>query len=152
MWMRKKPKRWLMQLSLSFLIKVKVLIMLGLIFRMSEPYLWYIDKFCIRKSNKYLFFCCHSPTQPQLEFELDLLMGRKPPTPPHPGTFKALPDNLGSWFSVCNLILTQLIRRPKKKGRLHKKNKKMEDDLKKKEDKPINQNQPNWLWHLCKFT
>ena len=26
-----------------------------------------------------------------------------------------------------------------------KKNKKMEDDLKKMEDKPINQNQPNWL-------
>ena len=38
---------------------------------------------------------CHSPTQPQLELELDLIMGRKPPPPP-PGTFKALPDNLGS--------------------------------------------------------
>ena len=47
-------------------------------------------------------------------------MGRNPPHPP--GTFKALPDNLGSWFSVCNLILTQLERRPQKK---------MEDDLKK---------------------
>ena len=33
-----------------------------------------------------------------------------------------------------------------------KKMKKMEDDLKKMEDKPINQNQPNWLWHHCKFT
>ena len=31
-------------------------------------------------------------------------------TPPHhpSSTFKALPDNIGSWFSVCNLILTQL--------------------------------------------
>ena len=38
------------------------------------------------------------------------------------GTFKKLPGNLGSWFLVCNLILTQLERRPKKK---------MEDDLKK---------------------
>ena len=27
---------------------------------------------------------CHSPTQPQHELELDLIMGRKPPTPPHP--------------------------------------------------------------------
>ena len=26
---------------------------------------------------------CHSPTQPQLELELDLIMGRNPPTPPH---------------------------------------------------------------------
>ena len=41
---------------------------------------------------------CHSPTQPQLELVLDLIMGRKPPTtpPPPPGTFKALPGNLGS--------------------------------------------------------
>jgi hypothetical protein len=37
--------------------------------------------------------CCHSPTQPQLELELDLIMGR-PPT--HAGTFKALPGNLYS--------------------------------------------------------
>ena len=36
---------------------------------------------------------------------------------------RALPDNLGSWFLVCNLILTQLERRPQKK---------MEDYLKKK--------------------
>ena len=34
----------------------------------------------------------------------------------------------------------------------------MEDNLKKTayknkmEEKPINQNQPNWLWHHCKFT
>jgi hypothetical protein len=40
-------------------------------------------------------------------------MGRNPPHPP--GTFKALPGNLGSIFSVCNLILTQLERRPQKK-------------------------------------
>ena len=48
---------------------------------------------------------CHSPTQPQHEL---VLMGRNPPTPPHPptGTFKAIPGNLGSWLSVCNLILT----------------------------------------------
>ena len=26
---------------------------------------------------------CHSPTQPQLELELDLIMGRKPPPHPH---------------------------------------------------------------------
>ena len=28
---------------------------------------------------------------------------------------KALPDNIGSWFSACNLSLTQLERRPQKK-------------------------------------
>ena len=40
---------------------------------------------------------CHSPTQPQHELVLDLIMGRNPPTPPpHTGTFKALPGNLGS--------------------------------------------------------
>ena len=40
---------------------------------------------------------CHSPTQHQLELVLDLIMGRNPPHPTHqPGTFKALPDNLGS--------------------------------------------------------
>ena len=57
---------------------------------------------------------CHSQTQPQHELELDLIMGRNPPPTP-PGTFRALPGNLGSWFSVCNIILTQLERRPKKK-------------------------------------
>ena len=30
-----------------------------------------------KKKNKYF---CHSPTQPQLELELDLIMGRNPPT------------------------------------------------------------------------
>ena len=30
-------------------------------------------------------------------------------------TFKALLDNIGSWFSVCNLILTQLETRPQQK-------------------------------------
>ena len=45
---------------------------------------------------------------------------------------KALPDNLGGWFSVCNLILTQLERRPQKKnGRRPQKKIKNEDDLKK---------------------
>jgi hypothetical protein len=38
----------------------------------------------------------NSTSTPQLELELDLIMGRKPPTTPPPGTFKALPDNLGS--------------------------------------------------------
>ena len=33
----------------------------------------------------------------------------------------------------------------KKKEDDHKKNKKIEDNLKKMEDEPINQNQPNWL-------
>ena len=33
----------------------------------------------------------------------DLIMGRNPPTPSHPpGTFKALPGNLGRWFAVVN--------------------------------------------------
>ena len=31
----------------------------------------------------------------------------------HTTTFKPLPDNLGSWFLVCNLILTQLERQQK---------------------------------------
>ena len=39
-------------------------------------------------------FNCHSPTQPQHELELDLIMGRNPPHPT--GTIKALPGNLGS--------------------------------------------------------
>ena len=67
--------------------------------------------------NFQLKIFCHSPTQPQLESVLDLIMGRKPPThpTPPPGTFKALPDNLGSWFSVCNLILTKLDEICKKK-------------------------------------
>ena len=36
--------------------------------------------------------CCHSPTQPQLELELDLIMGRKPPhhPPHHPPTQELL--------------------------------------------------------------
>ena len=32
---------------------------------------------------------CHSPTQPQLELELNLIMGRNPP-PPHPTTQELL--------------------------------------------------------------
>ena len=38
----------------------------------------------------------------------------------------------------------------KKKGR--KKEKEKKDNLKKMEDEPINQHQPNWLYHHCKFT
>ena len=52
--------------------------------------------------------------------------------PPTTGTFKPLPGNLGSCFSVCNLILTQLERLPQKKnGRRPQKKIKMEDDHKK---------------------
>jgi hypothetical protein len=40
-------------------------------------------------------------------------------------TFKALPGNPGSLFSVCNLILIQQERQPQKK---------LEDDLKKRMD------------------
>ena len=36
-------------------------------------------------------------------------------------------------------------KRREKKGRRPEKMKKMEDDLKKTDDEPINQNQPNWL-------
>jgi hypothetical protein len=64
---------------------------------------------------------CHSPTQPQHELELDLIMG----------TFKALPGNLGSSFLVYNLILTQLERQPQNKWKRHLKINKMEDDLNK---------------------
>ena len=73
---------------------------------------------------------CHSPTQPQLELEWDIIMSWQnlAPAPVRhpPGTFKALPGNIGSWFSVCNLILTQLERIPQKK---------MEDNLKKNKKK-----------------
>jgi hypothetical protein len=52
-----------------------------------------------------------------------------PPTPPHhhhtTETFKALPGNPGSWFSVCSLILTQLDARWKKTSIFLK----MQDDL-----------------------
>jgi hypothetical protein len=51
-------------------------------------------------------------------FSLVARYGESPST-----TFKALPGNLGSLFLACNLILTQLERRPPKK---------MEHDLKKK--------------------
>ena len=59
---------------------------------------------------------CHNPTQPQLKLVVTKYM-EGPPQPPHPTTretFKALPDNPGGWFSVCNLMLTQLERRPHK--------------------------------------
>jgi hypothetical protein len=81
---------------------------------------------------------CHSPIQPQLELELDLIMGRKPPTTHTPETFKALPDNLGSCFSVCNLILTQLEQRPQNF---------IEDDLKEKE-KNENENERRPIFFL----
>jgi hypothetical protein len=38
---------------------------------------------------------CYSPTQPQHELKLDLIMSRKPPTTP-PGTVMALAGNLES--------------------------------------------------------
>ena len=46
-------------------------------------------------------------------------------------------------------------KQPKKKmknGRRPKKIKNGRQPQKKMEDEPINQNQPNWLWHHCKFT
>ena len=74
---------------------------------------WYRYRFDIKgeKNNQYrlefigykthasVFAClqfCHSPTQPQLELEIDLILGRNPHHPTHTGTFKALPDNVGS--------------------------------------------------------
>jgi hypothetical protein len=41
------------------------------------------------------FAFCNSPTQPQHEMELDIIMGRNSPTPPPTGTFKALTGNIG---------------------------------------------------------
>jgi hypothetical protein len=58
----------------------------------------------MRWYNWYMFnccFCCHSPTQPQHELELELIMGRNPPTP---GTFKALPGHLGNDFQSATLF------------------------------------------------
>jgi hypothetical protein len=37
---------------------------------------------CAYVNTMYARFCCHSPTQPQLELELDLIMGKNPPTTP----------------------------------------------------------------------
>jgi hypothetical protein len=69
---------------------------------------------------------CHSPTQPQLKLGVTKYLVGPPTTPPHPTTppretLKALLDKIGGWFSVYNLIFTQLERQPLKK---------MEDDLK----------------------
>ena len=76
------------------------------------PIIWppvWNQKFALIIRLVCIMSICHNPTQPQHELELDLIMGRKPPTHHHhTGTFKALPGNLGSWFSVCNLILTQV--------------------------------------------
>ena len=50
-------------------------------------------------------------TSTQLSWEWQ---GNELDHPPHPRqTFRALPGNLGSWFSVCNLILTQKKSNPK---------------------------------------
>ena len=40
-----------------------------------------VERLVIRKED---FKFCHSPTQPQHELEVDLIMGRKPPTPTNP--------------------------------------------------------------------
>ena len=73
-----------------------------------------ITSFNIKFKCQYTKYC-HSPTQPQLnsaQFELEWLHYYCLTHPPHhptpPQTFKALPGNLGSWVSECNLILTQL--------------------------------------------
>ena len=55
-----------------------------------------LDLQTLESRREKLCLNCHSPTQPQLELELDLVMGRKPPPHPTTGTFKALPGNLGS--------------------------------------------------------
>jgi hypothetical protein len=47
-------------------------------------------------------------SQPQLNLKLKYST--------HTTTFKLLPDNLGSWFSLCNLILTHLERQPQQKN------------------------------------
>jgi hypothetical protein len=69
-------------------------------------------------------------TQP-IFVEVVLLLGRKPPhlhhtTTPAPITISAVLDNLGSWFSVCNLILTQFDKTWKMTSIFLK----MEEDLK----------------------
>ena len=53
------------------------------------------------------FYFCHSPTSTQKRSWCDHIMQWNPLHHPTE-TFKALPGNPGSWFSVCNLILTQL--------------------------------------------
>ena len=61
---------------------------------------------------------CHSPTQHQLNSSWEWQRNEldHPPHPPPPRqTFRALPGNLGSWFLVCNPILTQLEEGARKK-------------------------------------
>jgi hypothetical protein len=79
--------------------------------------------------NEYF---CHSLNSTSNQVESDKVLSRTTTHPPTSETFKALPDKLGGWFSVCNLILTQLERRPQKKWRQPQKINKNEDDLKKK--------------------
>ena len=67
------------------------------------------DNMTIFKLEKY----CHSPTQPQHELELDLIMGRNPTPQELLRHFQATQE---ADFLVCNLILTQLERRPPKKN------------------------------------
>ena len=53
------------------------------------------------------WFFCHSLNSTSTQVESDKVLSRTT-HPPTTTTFKALPDKVGSWFSVCNLILTQL--------------------------------------------
>ena len=95
---------------------------------------------------------CHSPTQPQLNSTRIGVTTLLICYPPHlTQTFKELQDNIGIWFSVCNLILTKLERRHQKKnGRRPqkkwgkkwrrpqtKKQNKNEEDLKQKNEEDL---------------
>ena len=82
---------------------------------------------------------CHSPTQPQLELVLDLIMGRKPPTTPPPHHHQELKKSRWNKKRVGG---TKKESVEQKKSRWNKKNGRRP---KKMEDEPINQNQPNWL-------
>jgi hypothetical protein len=62
-------------------------------------------------------------------------------TPPQE-TDRALPDNIGSSFSLCNLILSQLERRPPKKLDDDLEKKLIEDNLKKQNLKTTSKE--NW--------
>jgi hypothetical protein len=85
------------------------------------------------------------PNSTQLQLEW-LHTGLSPTPPSHPihettccrcAADRGLPDNIGSSFSVCILIWTQLERRPPKKI------KKIEDDLK---NKNLSQSKQNKTW------
>jgi hypothetical protein len=68
-----------------------------------------------------------------------------PPPPPTTQTFKALPAKVSTWFLVCNLILTQLERRPPNK--MEDNLKRMEDNLKRMEDNL----KQKWKWKTSSF-